>query len=93
MHIQHVVPEINNTVIDPHVTLENVASYGSNVYLTSPDDQSNSDYIDWMLSAYGKPGGNGTAASAPATIIVVEKDGGIFDAFYIYFYSYNYGPE
>jgi len=93
-HIKHVTPEINGTVQDPAVvTLENVSGISSDVYLTSLDDQINHAKIDWMVSAYGKPDSSGNAASAPATIIVAEKDGGIVDAFYFYFYSYNFGPE
>jgi len=46
-----------------------------------------------MLSAYGKPERNGVAFNAPATITAVEKEDGVLDAFYSYFYSYNYGPE
>lgn len=73
--------------------MANVATYGSDVYLTSLDDQSNSGSIDWLQSVYGKPDSTGLSASAPATIIAVEKDGGVVDAFYMYFYSYNFGPE
>lgn len=93
MHLQHVVPEVNDSKVASSVSLADVATYGSDVWLTSLDDQSKSGNFAWMKSNYGKPDGNGVAGSAPATIIVVEKAGGIVDAFYMYFYSYNFGPE
>lgn len=93
IHIQHVQPAINFKVVNSTVTLETLSSYGSNVDLTSKDNQLNAAKIPWMVSEYGKPDSTGRAAAAPATIIAVEKPGGIVDAFYFYFYSYNLAPE
>jgi hypothetical protein len=92
VHIQHVVPKINGTTLASSVTLETVSQYNGHTYLTSKDNQANHAKIAWITSTYGKPDSSGVAASAPATIIVAEKNGGILDAFYFYFYSYNYGP-
>jgi hypothetical protein len=94
-HVQHVYPALNNTALGPAVTLANLSSYntyGANLYLTSKDDVDNADQPQeaWLLSAYGKPDATGLSA-APATIIAVPKSGGIVDAFYFMFYSYNLG--
>jgi hypothetical protein len=94
-HVQHVYPALNNTALGPAVTLANLSAYntyGANLYLTSKDDVDNADQPQepWLLSAYGKPDATGLSA-APATIIAVPKPGGIVDAFYFMFYSYNLG--
>jgi hypothetical protein len=88
-HIQHVVPKINGTALASSVTLETVSQYNGNTYLTSKDKQINHAKIAWMTSTYGKPDSSGVSANAPATIIAVEKNGGVLDAFYFYFYSYK----
>lgn len=94
VHIQHVTPKKDDgTQLDTSVTLKTVSKYDGSTYLTSKDGQEDHDSIAWLTSTYGKPDGNGVASSAPATIVVVEKENGILDAFYFYFYSYNFGPE
>jgi hypothetical protein len=89
-HVQHVVPEVNFAPVAPSVTLENISSLAGNVYLTSKDNVENNPA--WLLSALNEPTSTGYSA-APATIIAVQKSGGIVDAFYFYFYSYNHGNK
>jgi hypothetical protein len=41
-----------------------------------------------------KPDSNGATANAmTAAVIVNDKGKGVVDAFYMYFYAYNYGGE
>jgi hypothetical protein len=74
---------------------------GWDVFLNSKDNIL--DNPDWMTSEYGKPvfpdgpsadeNGNpvpGRSVS-PVVLIVVEKENGIVDAFWHFFYSYNLG--
>lgn len=88
VHMQHVTPEVNFTPVESSVTLENLNTFSSDTYLTSNDNVADSP--DWLLSAYGIPDSTGYS-TAPATIIVAPKDGGVVDVFYFYFYSYNHG--
>ncbi len=90
VHVQHVVPEVNFTSVAPSVTLQNISSLGSNVFLTSKDDVT--DQPDWLTSVVGKPDANGLS-SAPVTIVLVNKPNGILDAFFFYFYSYDHGGK
>lgn len=87
-HLPKVIPEINFEPVGGPPTLQNLSSLASNVYLTAVDDVVAHD-SSFFTSTIGKPM-DGVSA-APATIIVVEKSGGITDAFYFYFYSFNYG--
>jgi hypothetical protein len=91
-HLQHITPQINHTNVASSATLDGLSALGSNVFLTSKDSWTVTDApkVDWMLSAYGKPASDGTSA-APATIIAVNKPGGVVDAFYFYFYSFDLG--
>ena len=82
------IPEVNFTAIGGSPTLQTLSTLASNVYLTAIDDVVAHD-TEFFRSTVGKPQ-NGVSA-APATIIVAEKPGGITDAFYFYFYSFNYG--
>lgn len=87
-HLPRVVPEINFTSVGGPPTLQTLSTYGSNVYLTALDDVLHHD-SPFFTSVVGKPVDG--ASAAPATIIVVEKPGGIVDAFYFFFYSWNEG--
>jgi len=40
----------------------------------------------------GKPDENGNS-TASVEILVAEKEGGIIDVFYFFFFAYNKGPE
>ncbi|RPD82313.1 hypothetical protein L226DRAFT_475715 [Lentinus tigrinus ALCF2SS1-7] len=90
VHVQHVVPEVNFASVAPSVTLQNISSLGSDVFLTSKDDVT--DQPDWITSVVGKPDADGLS-SAPVTIVLVNKPGGILDAFFFYFYSYDHGGK
>lgn len=87
-HLPKVIPEINFKSVGGPPTLQSLSSLASNVYLTAVDDVV-AHHSSFFTSTVGKPV-DGVSA-APATIIVVEKSGGITDAFYFYFYSFNYG--
>jgi hypothetical protein len=87
-HLPKVIPEINFTAVGGSPTLQTLSTLANNVYLTATDDVLAHDSA-FFKSDVGKPADG--ASAAPATIIVVEKPGGITDAFYFYFYSFNYG--
>jgi hypothetical protein len=90
-HLANVIPEVNfvSAGAKGSVTVDNLNTYNSSVYLTSADDTSTNPA--WLVSAYGKPNSSGYSA-APGLIIAVEKNSTTTDVFYFYFYSYNYGP-
>ena len=88
VHLPKVIPEVNFTPVGSPPTLQTLSSFSNDVYLTAVDDIVAHD-TEFYRSTVGKPV-NGVSA-APATIIVVEKSGGITDAFYFYFYSFNLG--
>ncbi|PIL31347.1 hypothetical protein GSI_06045 [Ganoderma sinense ZZ0214-1] len=90
VHLTHVTPEVNFSAVAPSVTFQNISSLGSDVCLTSKDDVSKSPA--WLNSAVGKPDANGLS-TAPTTIVLVNKPGGILDAFFFYFYSYDHGGK
>ncbi|KAL4245139.1 Vacuolar Protein Sorting-Associated [Abortiporus biennis] len=87
-HLSHVVPQVNFTNLTGSVTFQSIGGLPSDVFLTSKDPVE--DQPEWMLSTENIPDANGKSG-APATIVVVEKSGGILDAFYFYFYSFNEG--
>lgn len=88
VHLPKVIPEVNFTAIGGPPTLQTLSTFANDVYLTAIDDVVAHD-TEFFRSTAGKP--QNKVSAAPATIIVVEKPGGIIDAFYFYFYSFNYG--
>ena len=88
-HLEGVIPEINFKAVGPSPTLQTLSSLPNNVSLTAKDSILKHNTA-FYTTIYGKPDGSGLSG-APGTIIVVEKSGGIVDAFYFYFYSYNLG--
>lgn len=84
-HLTHLQPEIDRSATASSVTFGTIGSLSSSTYLTSLDDVD--DRPSWLSGV--KPDSTG-ATSSPATIIAVEKSGGIVDAFYFYFYSYDH---
>ena len=88
VHLPKVIQEVNFTAVGGPPTLQTLSTLASNVYLTAIDDVIAHD-TEFFRSTVGKPQ-NGVSV-APVTIIVAEKPGGITDAFYFYFYSFNYG--
>ena len=89
-HLTHMVPEVDFDSVAPSVTLQNVSSLASDVFLTSKDDVTKQPA--WITNVAGKPDANGLSA-APATIVLVNKPGDILDAFFFYFYSYDHGGK
>ncbi|TCD60941.1 Vacuolar protein sorting-associated protein 62 [Steccherinum ochraceum] len=88
VHLTHVVPQINFTNTSSSVTFQSIGSLGSDVFLTSMDPVETSPA--WLNTTDNKPNAIGFTV-APATIIAVEKPGGILDAYYFYFYSFDEG--
>jgi hypothetical protein len=93
-HIQHTTPKVNfNTVQGaPSLNLNNLDALngmgGTSVYLTSNDDVTTGP--KWLNGVV--PDGKGrTNGAISAAIIVNDKGSGVVDAFYMYFYSYNWG--
>lgn len=63
---------------------------GGDVYLTSNDDVTKNP--QWIKGV--KPDVNGKTNGAVTTAVIInEKGNGEVDAFYMYFYAYNYGGE
>jgi hypothetical protein len=68
--------------------LNSVNSLGADVYITSKDDVTKNP--QWIKGV--KPNGEGkTEGAVTAAVIVTDKGNGNVDAFYMYFYAYNYG--
>ena len=92
--LKHVTPKLKlesaGTWSDP-LTLENLNKLNSlgerNVNLTSNDDVSTNP--TWILGA--TPDSNGKCEGIQTAIIVNQKSGSITDAFYMYYYAYNWG--
>lgn len=88
-------PTLNFTAISnaaSPLTLDNLNSLnglgGDNVYLTSKDNVDENP--EWILGV--KPDGSGKTDGAVSCAIIVNDHGsGLVDAFYMYFYAFNYG--
>ncbi|KAF2220247.1 hypothetical protein BDZ85DRAFT_204142 [Elsinoe ampelina] len=93
--LSNTVPEINFTpvanVANP-LTLDNLDSLnaqgGANVFLTSKQDVTTNPA--WLNGVTPDSCGS-TRDAIASTIIVVDKGNGVVDAFYMYFYAYNWG--
>ena len=86
----------NNFIQVPNVpsplTLTNLdqlnALNGSNIYLTSNEDFTT--HPAWLNGV--KPDGTGKSGNAiSCAVITNDRGGGELDAFYMYFYAYNWG--
>jgi hypothetical protein len=98
-HLTHTVPKFNfdtlpATVTLPKLTLDNLnmlneyGNGGVNMFLTSVDDISKNPH--WLFGI--TPDANGVVPNAKTGVIIVAPKGnGIIDAFYLYFYAYNWG--
>ena len=93
--LQHTKPEVNFIVVPnaPNpLTLNNLDtlnSAGANVYLTSVDDVTKRPA--WLKGV--KPNASGKTDGAVSSAIIVNDHGaGHVDAFYMYFYAYNFAP-
>ena len=74
------------------LTLDNLdqlnANNGANVYLTSIDDITIQPL--WLKGV--EPDGSGkTNGATSCAVIVNDRGNGLVDAFYMYFYAYNWG--
>lgn len=68
--------------------LDSLNSFGDDVYLTSKEDITTNPA--WLAGV--KPTDSGkTEDVMTAAVIVVDKGNGTVDAFYMYFYAYNWG--
>lgn len=72
---------------DSPLDLNNLEKLGNDVYLTSNDDITTNP--DWIKGV--KPDSNGKTEGITAAVIVNDKGNGNVDAFYMYFYTYNWG--
>jgi len=91
--LNHTTPRVEfNEVSGPSkpLTTSNLDQMGSDVWLTSNDDVTKDP--TWIKGT--KPNAQGkTEGATTAAIIVNDKGNGNVDAFYMYFYAYNYGGE
>jgi hypothetical protein len=97
--LAHTIPKVKSAPLPtnasiPTLTLENLhelnrfGNGGVDIYLTSKDDVTeNPAWLDGI-----KPGPDGKIPNAKTcTVIVADKGNGTVDAFYIYFYAFNWG--
>ena len=87
-HLASVIPQVNFKPVSGTPNLQNLSFLSNDVSLTATGDILDPNYA-FLTSTYGKP--DNSVSQAPGTIIAVEKAGGIVDAFYFYFYTWNYG--
>jgi hypothetical protein len=87
--VTHVTPEVNFVAVAPSVTLTNISTLTNTTFLTSNDFVEDDGGHDWLTNAANIPDASGHSP-APATIIAVNKPGGIVDAFYFYFYGFDH---
>ncbi|ORY08751.1 hypothetical protein BCR34DRAFT_603391 [Clohesyomyces aquaticus] len=89
--LTNTIPEVNFSAV-PNVAnpldLNNLNTLSQDVYLTSKDDVTKTP--TWIKGV--KPDGSGKTNNAvTAAVIVNDKGNGNVDAFYMYFYAYNWG--
>lgn len=90
-------PEVNYTVVSgapSPLTLDNLKDLndlgGTDVYLTSKDNIE--DQPAWLYGVGPNSSGE-TEGAVSCAIIVNDHGGGLVDAFYMYFYAFNYGGD
>ena len=90
-HLTKVVPEVDFKPVGGSPTLQTLSLLANNVALSAvASEDVLAHKTPFFTSVSGKPDASG-ASAAPGTIIAVQKPGGIVDAFYFYFYSWNEG--
>lgn len=98
--ITNTAPALNRTLVQdpPAVTLDNLdelnnipnSDNGENIYLMSKQDPTTSPRPAYLYGV--KPDSTGKTNNATScTIITVDHQNGTLDAFYFYFYAFNYG--
>jgi hypothetical protein len=81
-------PTANFTISrDGRATLNNLNRWGPEYYLTSAVDVTRNPR--WLKGRI--PDQNGKTIGTIAVVIVNGKGNGVVDAFYFYFYAFNYG--
>jgi hypothetical protein len=79
-----------NTVSAPSpLDINSLNQLGGDVYLTSKDDITTNP--QWLKG--NRPDGYGKTEGNTAAVIVNDKGDGNVDAFYMFFYTYNWGGE
>ena len=103
-HVKKTHPAQNFTTLLPNskFTLDNLSDLNKlnnskHIFLTAiKDNEKKGDEIKIRKFLHGKEPDAKTLQThraESAAVIVVEKDDGIVDAFYMYFYSFNAGPH
>ena len=97
--LNNTTPEVNFTAVPnlpSPLTLDNVnqlnnlpPSNGSNLYLTSNDNIETNPA--WLIGV--APTNNVTQDIKSCAIVVNDHGSGLVDAFYFYFYAFNYGGD
>ncbi|KAF2202175.1 hypothetical protein GQ43DRAFT_6208 [Delitschia confertaspora ATCC 74209] len=89
--LSNTVPQVNYAAVpnSPNpLDLNNLNSLGADVYLTSKDDITKNPA--WLTGV--KPDASGkTNDAVSAAVIVNDKGNGVVDAFYMYFFAYDWG--
>ncbi|KAF2132333.1 hypothetical protein P153DRAFT_394487 [Dothidotthia symphoricarpi CBS 119687] len=93
LFLNNTTPRVNFAAVpgpSNPLTLSNLDQVSADAYLTSNDDVTKNP--SWIKGT--KPDASGKTNNAiTASVIVNDKGNGVVDAFYMYFYAYNYGGE
>ena len=100
----HTYPALNFTAItngSSGLTLSNLSSLNSNagctkfancdIYLTSKDTITVKPSQEWLRGVLPNPITGETEGATSTTVIVTDLHNGMIDAFYMFFYAFNYG--
>jgi hypothetical protein len=88
-HLSHSTPKVNFEAVEgpESLDLNNLDQLGREVWLTSNDDVT--QIPDWIRG--NRPDENGKTEGTTAAVVVADKGDGVVDAFYFYFFTYNWG--
>ncbi|TVY24499.1 putative vacuolar protein sorting-associated protein [Lachnellula hyalina] len=97
--IANTQPEIDYEVVEgapSPLTLDNLDSLnalnGSNIYLTSIESTTSNPQPEWLKGVVPDSTGK-TNGAVSCSIVVNDYGNGTVDAFYMYFYAYNWGGK